>query len=497
MFFLGARFELRLFKFQTRTIQQFLFATFLVSVGHSQYCLAFEFQDPFSVMSSSSYPARLGGQLDQCLSLRMESNEVLTLPKAVASALCHNPRTTAAWANLQAQAAQVGIAKSAYLPTLSASGQIVVDRSNNQGTNTIGIPFEYSSSSTNHNISVNLNWVLYDFGLRAAVLDNAKSTLLSALAKQDNTLQGVISKTVKDYYAALIAQKNIEATKQFEANAKQVLDLTVARVQGGVAAISDQLQAQTAYSQAVYNRNKAEGDWQIALGTVALDMGKRPNQSIRLSDTKDEKSAVSQLQSVDALLQSAQESHPALRAARAELDVAVATEKSVKAQGRPSLSLVGQYSTSQQSESPGGNQAYIKTNRQDQYIGVKLQVPIFEGFGRTYKSQSAQAQTDAKEAALINTELEVATGVWTNYQLLKVSAINIQTSQQIVESAQQAFKAAQSRYQRGVTDIQELITNQNTFFNATQQHIKAIVEWQNARVQLAASLGNLNLSTIQ
>lgn len=497
MFFLGARFEVRRFSFQTRILSRFLLSALLVSVAQSQTCFAFEFQDPFYVMNSSNYPPSLGRELDECMTLKVKSDEVLTLPKAVTTALCHNPKTSEAWANLQAQAAQVGIAKSAYLPTLSASGQIVVNRSNNDGTGTTGRPFEYSSSSTNHNISVNLNWVLYDFGLRASVLDNAEKTLLSALAKQDGALQSVISKTVKDYYAALIAQKNIEATKQFEANAKQALDLTVGRVRGGVAAISDQLQAQTAYSQAVYNRNKAEGDWQIALGTVAIDMGMRPNQSIQLSDANPEKSAESVVQSVDSMLKSAQETHPALRAARADLDAALANEKSLIAQGRPTLGLVGQYGTSQQSESPGGNQAFIETNRQNQYIGLKLEVPIFEGFSRTYKIRNAQARTDARESALNSAELEVATGVWTSYQQLKVSAINIQTSQEIVESAQLAFQAAQNRYQRGVTDIQELITTQNTFFNATQQHIKAIAEWQNAKIQLAASLGNLNLTTIQ
>lgn len=496
MFFLGARDGVvGRFRVQTRIIPQLLLAVFLVSVVSSQSSFAFELQDPLFVYTS--HPSRLGGELEECRALKQDADAALTLSNAVASALCHNPKTREAWANLQAQVAQVGIAKSAYLPTLSASGQIVLNRSDSAGTSTTGRPFEFSSGSTNHNASLNLNWVLYDFGLRASVMDSAEKTLLSAVAKQDSTLQSVIANTVKDYYAALIAQKNIEATKQFESNAKQVLDLTVARVQGGVSAISDQLQAQTTYSQAVYNRNKAEGDWQIALGTVAIDMGQRPNQSIRLSDSGYEKSAVSVLQSVDTMLQSAQETHPVLRAARADLDASLANERSLKAQGRPSLSLVGQYSTSQKSESSGGNQPYIDTNRQDRYIGVKLDVPIFEGFVSIYKMRNQRAQTDAKEAALLDAELQVATSVWSSYQQLKVSAINMQTSQEIVESAQLAFKAAQSRYQRGVTDIQELITNQNTFFNATQQHIRAIAEWQNARIQLAASLGNLNLSTIQ
>ena len=473
-----------------------LCSTLLLTVTPS-VCFAFEWQDPLDTMGSVTSPSAMNGRdLSHCL-IQKASDSVISLSDAVASSLCHNPKTQEAWATLQAQAAQVGVAQSAYLPNVSLTGQVVKDRSTNQGTNTIGKPFSYSSNSNNFSGSVNLNWVLYDFGLRSSVLDNAQQTLLSAMAKQDSVLQSVIASTVKDYYAATVAQKNIEATRQFEANAKQVLEMTTARVNGGVAAISDQLQAKTAYSQAVYNRHKAEGDWLSTLGVVAIDMGKRPTSTMRLSTTYHEQSPAKFVQSVDNLLQSAQSTHPALRAARAERDAAVANQMSIRAQGRPSVSLVGQYSNNKQSESAGGGQPYIDTKRQDRYVGVKLDVPLFEGFGRHYKVRNAEAQTAVKQANLDSAELEVAVSVWTNYQQLQVSTINIQTSQEIVESAEQAFKAAQTRYQRGVADIQELLNSQNTFANATQQQIKAIADWQNARIQMAASVGNLNITSIQ
>lgn len=473
-----------------------LCSTLLLTVASST-CVAFEWQDPLNSMGSvTSSSAMNGRDLTHCR-IQNSVDSVISLSDAVASALCHNPKTQEAWATLQAQAAQVGVAKSAYLPNVSFTGQVVNDRSSNQGTNTIGQPFSYSSNSNNFSGSVNLNWVLYDFGLRSSILNNAQKTLIAAMAKQDSILQSVIANTVKDYYAALVAQKNIEATLEFEANAKQVLDMTTARVGSGVAAISDQLQAKTAYSQAVYNRHKAKGDWLIALGVVAIDIGRHPTQTMRLSTNDKAQSPLALVQSVDSLLQSAQQTHPALRAARSELDAAEANETSIRAQGRPSLSLVGQYSNNKQSESAGGGQPYIDTKRQDRYVGVKLDVPLFEGFGRHYKVRNAEAQTAVKQANLDSAELEVAVSVWTNYQQLQVSTINIQTSQEIVESAEQAFKAAQTRYQRGVADIQELLNSQNTFANATQQQIKAIADWQNARIQMAASVGNLNITSIQ
>ncbi|AOT38785.1 hypothetical protein BHE76_16625 [Pseudomonas aeruginosa] len=42
----------------------------------------------------------------------------LSLEEAIERILCHDPQTRLAWANAKAQAAQVGIGKSAYLPRL-------------------------------------------------------------------------------------------------------------------------------------------------------------------------------------------------------------------------------------------------------------------------------------------------------------------------------------------------------------------------------------------
>ncbi|MDR2220327.1 MAG: TolC family protein, partial [Methylobacillus sp.] len=49
----------------------------------------------------------------------------LPLSEAIERALCSNPKTRETWADVKAQAAAVGIARSAYLPTLSATWQSV------------------------------------------------------------------------------------------------------------------------------------------------------------------------------------------------------------------------------------------------------------------------------------------------------------------------------------------------------------------------------------
>jgi outer membrane protein len=419
-----------------------------------------------------------------------------TLLDAVENALCHNPKTRTAWANVKAQAAQAGVAKSAYLPTLSGSVQMAKNRSTSQGTNVV--PFNVTSSSSYHDNTLTLNWVLYDFGLRSATVDNAEKMLTAAMANQDNVLQTVFSTTVKDYYAALVAQKNIRATAEMEADAKHVLDAATVRVRKGVAAISDRLQARTAYSQAVYNHNKAEGDWLSALGTLAIDMGMRPDSSVVLIEPDATAMPASELvASVGELLSSAQKTHPSLLAARAEMEAAQANEQMVRAQGRPSIGLIGRYNANNKTQSSGVGQPYIGANGRDRYIGIQVDIPFFEGFSRTYKIRGAQAQVEGKQASLADAELQVAVNVWGNYQGLKVSAENLHASQDILESAQAAFKAAGSRYQKGVANILEVLTTQTALANAQQQRIQALAGWRSARIQLAASVGILNLSSLR
>jgi outer membrane protein len=420
----------------------------------------------------------------------------LALLDIVSAALCHNPKSREAWANVKVQAAQVGVSKAAYLPTLAGTAETAKDKSSNHGTTTD--PFYIQSDSSYQNAALTLNWVLYDFGARSASVDYAKSLLASALAGQDSALQTVFANTVKDYYAALVAQKNIQATENIEADAKHVLDAATVRVHRGVAAVSDQLQAQTSYSQATFNRNKAEGDWLAALGLLAIDMGQRPNRSMHLLESDNVALPdTAFVKSVDELLQTAQERHPTLIAARAELAAAQANEKKIRAEGRPTISLVGRYSYNNQPQSSGVGQQYLGETSRDRSIGIQINIPFFEGFTRTYQIRGAQAQIDGKEASLSDAELQVASSVWTSYQTLKVDTENLRTSQEILDSATQAFEAAQARYTKGVTGILELINTQTSLANAQQQRISALAGWQNARIQLAASLGNLGLWSLR
>jgi outer membrane protein len=416
----------------------------------------------------------------------------LDLAEAVNRSLCEHPRTREAWANVKAQAAAVGVARSAYLPTLTAS---LEDGRNTAHTSVKGYPLLSSSNgSTAYNGSVSATWVLYDFGGRKAALDNAQALLAAARANEDATLRTAFSTVATDYYAAQAAAGTVMLTSEAERIAHDSLVAASARVSLGVAPVSDRLQAQTAYAQSVLNRAKAEGDLQIALGVLATDMNLRPDQSLTLPGVEDGVMPDQAFtESVSAMIDEAQNVHPAVAAARAKLDATIASEVHTRAEGLPSLSLSARYGQNNQPASLGLGEPQFAATGRDWFVGLQLQIPLFEGLSRTYKIAGAHAQIEQQQATLDEAQQQIGLDVWKSYHHLATITENVKGTGSLRDIAQHSFDVSRHRYASGVGSILELLGAQRSLSEAKQQRIQALTDWRAARLQLAAKMGNLNV----
>lgn len=420
----------------------------------------------------------------------------LRLDEAVDRALCDNPKTREAWANVKVQAAGLGAAKGAYLPNITGTWQDVRD---NSVTDITGHPALSSADrSTIRSGSVSLNWVLYDFGGREAALRNARELLAAARANQDAALQTAFSSVATDYYSAQAAAGKLVAAQDTEGIARDSFVAASTRVAHGVAAITDQLQAQTSYARATFNRAKAEGDLQTALGTLASDMNLNPSQAIVVPKVTDgvvlDKDFT---ESVAELIEDAERTHPSVAAAKAQLDAAVAKEQQTRAQGLPNVSLVAKYSQNNQPASLGLGEPQFPATGHDWYIGVQVQIPLFEGFVRTYQVRQAYAQVEVQQDTLDEAQQQVGLDVWKSYQALQTGAHNLDNTSALLDIAKQSFDAAKHRYAAGVGNILELLNAQSSLADANQQRVQALSDWRTARLQLAAKMGRLSLNDIQ
>ena len=410
------------------------------------------------------------------------SKTPLSLTDVVERALCNNPQTREAWANARVQAAQVGVGKSAYLPSISIAG--AVSRNRTGGSNSFT---PRTATYDQQSISASLNYLLYDFGARAATLENARQVLTALNLTQDATIQSVFLFAVQAYYQLFATQAAVASVKQAEKSALESLNAATARYNVGSGTPADKLQAQTAYSQAVLNRIQAEGDARNAQGVLANSMGMDANRTFVLTPPSLQVADAQFEQDIAGLIEEARSLRPDLAAAKAQVNAAKANAEAAKSAGMPTISL---------SSNLSHNESSIFTTANNAALGVSLNYPLFTGYNITYRIRAAEAQIETRLAQHEKISQQVALDVWKAYQGVVTGTQAVKSSIVLVSSAIQSERVALGRYKAGVGNILNLLTAQTSLASARMQNIQAVYSWHIAKAALAQAMGKLDFSAI-
>lgn len=429
-------------------------------------------------------------QVMACKGHVLDTTQPLTLTDAVDTALCHNPQVHSAWASIKVQAAQLGEARAAYLPTLNAGMSQL-----RQKTQYPESQFVVSSQRTSVSQYATLTWRLLDFGGRGANRRSANALLEAALASHDAALQKTMATMIGAYFDAQTAQANRDAKDQYQSLALQTLETAKKRQARGAGAQSDTLQATTALAKAQMDSSRALGAYEKSLAMVVLALG-LPAQSLQAQslvlapDYADSESALRQ--DLATWLSLAHESHPAVVAARAQLESAKEKLTSIRSEGLPTLDL-----THSQYVNGRPNQGLSSMQTKESVLGLTLNVPLFDGFGRTYKVRGAQAQIEVKEAELRETENQVLAEVVKAHADALAALRNMDASKRLIEAAQASLDNVRLKYDRGVVDILEMLSVQMALADAGQERVRSLSEWRSARLRLLAHAGTVGLKEVR
>jgi outer membrane protein len=450
--------------------------------------------DPFGTTASLGAPAQEQLNLADC-PYRVPSMP-LRLTVALERSICVSPKTRGAWVSLRTAAAALGQSESLYLPTLSATGQYAREHAATAVGDSADLNSSFNNTVTQGTIS--LQWLLLDFGSRAAEVQSSRYLLAAAQATQEVTLQELIAAVARDFYATVSASARVRSTREVEDHARQTLDVAAARVQSGVSPITDRLQARTSLAQAVYERSHAEHDLHTALGVLAIDMDLSTEAIAVVDDLAlREESLEQDGESVRGLIDNAVALNPNVRAAQDQWHAAVANTQNTKRAGLPSILATGQMSYNDQPVSASLGQIEHPAITRDRYIGLQVKVPLFEGFSRTYQIEQAERQEQAQAENLRDTKQRVSSTVWADYQTLLTAADNIRNTKLVSDAAREALAAMSDRYRLGVAGMVEMLNAQSQWVLAEQQRVQALVDWHNARVQLSLAIGTLSSHTIE
>ncbi len=447
--------------------------------GMTGTCRAAGPADPFD--TASLHAPGPGGSVSGTLRAPcapVPGKEPLALAQVVDQALCNNPQTRLAWANAKAQAALVGVAQAAYLPTLSATAS-----RSRVDSRTTGASSNYNQTSA----SLSAEYLLYDFGGRAAGLESARQTMAALAATQDATLQSVFLAAVQAYYQWHAAEAAVAAAQESERAANESLKAADARYRIGAGTPADRLQAQTAASQAQLSRIQAEGNARTALGVLANAMGRDAQDAPAVRPPVDVAPEAAFEGRLADLIAEAKQGRPDLAAAEAQVKAARAGIDAARAAGMPSFSLFA---------SRGYNDGQTDPIHSTT-VGVSVSIPLFSGFDTTYRVRAAEAQLEARAAQRDQLSKQVSLDVWRAYYALLTGTESVRASADLLAAAEQNEKVASGRYKAGAGGILDLLNAQSALASARQQNIQALYAWHIAKTALAQAIGRLDFAQLE
>src|SRR4051812_28721070 len=211
------------------------------------------------------------------LTVRIDSGKLYSLAELIDLAEAQNPATRVTWEKARAQAASIGIARSELFPTLSAvamAGVVCQEAA-------LGSQF-YRQTVPSFQVSLNLNYTMFDFGARRNRIHAEQARLLAANFTFNDVHRQLIYDVSQAYYRLVDAAGREEAAGASLVNAQNVQQAAEERLRNGLATLPDVLEARSATAQAQYALQAVLGAEQIARGDLLTALGAPAHTPIRV-----------------------------------------------------------------------------------------------------------------------------------------------------------------------------------------------------------------------
>ena len=306
---------------------------------------------------------------------------------------------------------------------------------------------------------------LNQLNLEAAIQDLEK-------AKNDVEMQ-VAKAYVQILYDMEIADV---AWRQVGIDSMQVARLE-AFFQNGKASGAEVSQQKATHAQSILTATQADNNLQLAILTLTqlLELPTPEGFSVVRPDVPFQTLT---LPNPEAIFAEALTFKPEIRAEQLRLD---ASEKSIKIQEAaryPQLTLNGglqtnYYKTSGMQQDGFGTQ--LKNNF-SQYIGLNLNIPIFNRFSTRNNIRNARLERENQLLKLDNAKKTLYKEIQQVYYNAVAAHAKYESSEAARQSSADAFRLAQAKYENGKANITEFNEAKNTWLKSESDYVQARYE---------------------
>ncbi|ROU04553.1 TolC family outer membrane protein [Lysobacter enzymogenes] len=353
------------------------------------------------------------------------------------------------------------------------------------------------SDSTSRNYSINASQVLYNRSLIKGLQSQGK---LSEAA--DFTFeaagQDLIVRTAQAYFAVLVALENLAAAEAAETALQKQFDYTTKRLEVGLAPITDVHEARAQYDNAraltITARNTVEDSYQ-GLSQITG----QPVTTLKALPA-DFKPSLPESQQVDAWVDNAVRSNPALRAQQLAVESAEYDVETARAGHWPTLSLTGSYgdnATWSERTALGNTLGLPGSASHGPSVGITFSVPLYSGGAVQSGVRQALARRDATQDQYEQQRRLLVRNTRNAYQTLVAGISEVEARRLAVVSAQAAYDASQVGLEVGTRTVLDVLNNQRTLLQAQQSYAQSKYNFLLNRLLLEQAAGSLDIADVQ
>lgn len=408
-----------------------------------------------------------------------------TLRQCIDYAVEHNIQVKQQEVSRMQRELDVNTAKNSRLPDLSASasesfsfGRGLTAQNTYSNTNTSSTSFNLSSSVplfTGYRIPRTLE--MQKLNLEAATADLEK-------AKNDIRMQ-VAQAYVQILYNLELCEV---ANRQIEIDSMHVHRLTE-MMKNGKASGTEVAQQEASLAQSRLTATQADNDYRLSLLSLTqlLELPSPEGFTISREVNQELWNEIHTLPSPDVIYQEALIIKPEIQAEQSRLASSAKNIDIAKSAKLPSLSLQGGLGTNYYKTSgiPGDKFFKQLNNNFSQFLGLSLNVPIFNRFETRNNIKNAQLSQYNQQLQLDNVKKNLYKEIQQAYYNAVTSEAKYQSSEQAKRSQEEAFRLMSAKYEYGKANITEFNEAKNNLMKAESDLVRAKYEYlyQNALIE--------------
>jgi len=387
------------------------------------------------------------------------------LADVYADAKIGDPVSGAAKANFRAIKENIPQARSQMLPSLNAGVSTTKSEIDFPGA-TDANPFSPTFGQSIPGESYNENG--WNASLRQSIINvsnwaslkSAQSSVKAAEYDLKQTEQELIIRVVRAYMNVLRAQDYLDTSNSEVTAVNRQLEQVQQRFDVGLVAITDVLESQAAYDNALVRKIQADGDQGIFFQTLSTLTGISYEKLNRVSKTLP---IVNPNPFQEAVwVKTAQEENLGILSAVEQLHSARKNMRAKRSERLPTVEGI----VNKSHNVSGGRNFFGSDTTDFTSFGLQLSLPIYNGGITRSRVKQAAAQADQASELLNNKRLTVIRDTRNLYRAVATDVVRVRARLKAIKSSTSALEAVETGYEVGTRNVVDVLQAQQRLFSS-------------------------------